>query len=90
VDHVTASEPRLLVEPPSVTILKTFNPAKPLNVGLNRSCPFTSAPQESLFARFLNDTDVTLRPSITSCVLMSTRGMSVEGQYGGEVCARRA
>ena len=35
--HVTASEPTALVEPPSVTILKTLNPAKPVSREPSRS-----------------------------------------------------
>src|SRR5215218_7696341 len=49
--HVTASVPAIdEVEPPSVTILKTLPPAKPVNRFPSRSEPFTSAPHELLRA----------------------------------------
>ena len=71
--QVTASVPTALVEPPSVTILKTLKPANPVRRGARRSWPFRSVPHELLVARFLKLIDVTSRPSKVSAVLMSTR-----------------
>src|ERR687891_23597 len=84
VDHVTALDPMLDSDPPSVTILKTLKLAKPLNFGPRRSEPLRSAPHELLVARFSKLTDVTSRLSTVSAVLMLTRMMSVVCRKNGE------
>ena len=73
-DQVTASVPATdVVEPPSVTSLKTLPPRKPLTRLPSLNEPLTSVPHESLFARFLKLIVVTSRPSTMSSVLMMKR-----------------